>query len=165
MLSRKENQNIVLFPPKEQLSLYVGDCKITGIPFKDSRISTTDFENLIKIVEYAHQNNVQEVYFSPFLFNGNSKEQVVNYVMEHWLNVYYEWRKDQEKVEYFHSKLESLPKLHQSIVRLKFLELDCEGKQPLDDFVYQELHISRTHYYKKKKEAIYWLGLALISSS
>lgn len=69
----------------------------------------------------------------------------------------------EEWLEYFHLKLNSLPKLHQEIIRKKYLERTNDGKFLPDDVVYNELHIGRTLYFIKKKEALYWLGLSLLA--
>lgn len=69
----------------------------------------------------------------------------------------------QEWLEYFHKKLNALPKLHQEIIKKKYLQRGDDGKFLPDDVVYNELHIGRTYYFIKKKEALYWLGLSLLS--
>lgn len=69
-----------------------------------------------------------------------------------------------EWLEYFHAKLERLPKLHQKIIRMKYLELGDDGEFKRDDYVYLDLNLGRSYYYAKRKEALYWLGLALLSA-
>lgn len=69
----------------------------------------------------------------------------------------------QEWLNYFHKKLDALPKLHQEIIKKKYLERGDDGKFIPDDVVCNELHIGRTYYFIKKKEALYWLGLSLLA--
>lgn len=69
-----------------------------------------------------------------------------------------------EWLEYFHSKLERLPKLYQEIIKTKYLDLNEYGEFKRDDYVYLDLNLGRSYYYIKKKEALYWLGLALLSA-
>lgn len=69
-----------------------------------------------------------------------------------------------EWLEYFHSKLERLPKLYQEIIETKYLDLNEYGEFKRDDYVYLDLNLGRSYYYMKKKEALYWLGLALLSA-
>lgn len=109
------------------------------------------------------------------------REAVIDYVMKVWIEKYYEMHlraytnafmdsKESEeksinkaKLEFFHSRLEVLPALHQEIIRKKYLQLESNGRFPIDDFIYSELHIGRSNYYKQKKEALYWLGLSLMN--
>lgn len=149
------------------ITLQIGDCAIHGIPEK---ITIKEFEALIATAKHATANHLENYWFNPNQprqqFNEanikGGERDVVSYVLKRWLNIYMEWRFDEGKKRYFEEQLAKLPALHQAIVTKKYLEVDIEGKQPLDDFVYGELHIGRTHYYKKKKEALYWLGKALL---
>lgn len=68
----------------------------------------------------------------------------------------------QEWLDYFHKRLNALPKLHQDIIKKKYLQRGNDGRFMIDDVVYNELHIGRTLYFLKKKEALYWLGLSLL---
>ncbi|MFY2307210.1 ArpU family phage packaging/lysis transcriptional regulator [Lysinibacillus fusiformis] len=66
-----------------------------------------------------------------------------------------------EWVEAFHSNLECLPELHRKLIQIKYLSKSSDGKYLNDDFVYAELSLSRSVYYRLKKDALYWLGLQL----
>ncbi|MFL0365726.1 ArpU family phage packaging/lysis transcriptional regulator [Pseudobacillus sp. 179-B 2D1 NHS] len=66
-----------------------------------------------------------------------------------------------EWIIYFHSKLNNLPEQLQQIIEKKYLCRGSDGKYPLDQKVYLDLHLSRTVYYIRRKQALYWLGLAL----
>lgn len=66
-----------------------------------------------------------------------------------------------EWVEAFHSNLECLPELHRKLIQIKYLSKSSDGKYLNDDFVYAELNLSRSVYYRLKKDALYWLGLQL----
>lgn len=61
----------------------------------------------------------------------------------------------EEWIQTFHEALKQLPKIHQEIIEKVYLE----RKQ--DPVVYGEMHIGRSFYYYRKKEALHWLGLAL----
>ncbi|MFS0647388.1 ArpU family phage packaging/lysis transcriptional regulator [Siminovitchia sp. 179-K 8D1 HS] len=69
----------------------------------------------------------------------------------------------EEWLHFFHERLIKLPEMHQEIIEKKYLKRRYDGKYTPDDLVYQEMHLGRTVYYQKKKEALYWLGLALLS--
>lgn len=69
----------------------------------------------------------------------------------------------EEWLNYFHEKLSKLPSMHQKIIKKKYLKRGSDGKYTPDELVYHEMHLGRTLYYQKKKEALYWLGLALLS--
>ncbi|MBS4203688.1 ArpU family phage packaging/lysis transcriptional regulator [Lederbergia citrea] len=69
----------------------------------------------------------------------------------------------EEWLHYFHERLIKLPEMHQEIIEKKYLQRGYDGKYPPDDLVYQEMHMGRTLYYQKKKESLYWFGLALLS--
>lgn len=69
----------------------------------------------------------------------------------------------EEWLHFFHEGLYKLPEMHQEIIEKKYLQRGYDGKYTPDDLVYQEMHLGRTVYYQKKKEALYWLGLALLS--
>lgn len=66
---------------------------------------------------------------------------------------------------YFHTKLSTLPEQHQQIIEKKYLRRRNDGKYMSDHKVYSDLHLSRTVYYIRRKEALYWLGLALESET
>lgn len=69
----------------------------------------------------------------------------------------------EEWLHFFHQRLIKLPEMHQEIIKKKYLQRGYDGKYTPDDLVYQGLHLGRTLYYQKKKEALFWLGLALLS--
>lgn len=99
------------------------------------------------------------------------KSEITKYVLKEWLQKYFEMNllkhsnlqgDIKEKLDYFHASLNKLPASHQKLIEMKYLNLEYNGSFPLDDFIYEELCIGKTLYYKQKKEALYWLGLALI---
>lgn len=112
---------------------------------------------------------------------NDEKERFVKYALDEWISKYYEMKLAAEKktttegvenpyshsyqakqwIDFFHSKLHELPELHREIIERKYLQIQVSGSYPIDDFVYSEMHIGRTFYYERKKEALYWLGLAL----
>lgn len=69
----------------------------------------------------------------------------------------------EEWLEKFHTALKSLPEEFKLIIQVKYLECGIDGKPRPDDYIYQELGMTRNPYYEKKKEAIYWMGLNLLS--
>lgn len=105
---------------------------------------------------------------------------VVKYVLNEWIDRYYEIKlqanslqstfdneggdRFQSWLDYFHEKLGGLPEIYQDIIENKYLKIEVDGKYPLDDFVYRELHISRSLYFERKKEALFLLGRALGNS-
>lgn len=113
---------------------------------------------------------------------NDEKERFVKYALDEWISKYYEMKLAAEKktpetegvenpsshtyqakqwIDFFHSKLDELPELHREIIERKYLQIQVSGSYPFDVFVYSEMHIGRTFYYERKKEALYWLGLAL----
>lgn len=101
------------------------------------------------------------------------KKEITKYVLKEWLQKYFEMnllknsslQEDiKEKLEYFHASLNKLPASHRKLIEVKYLNLEYNGKFPLDDLVYGELCIGKTLYYEQKKEALYWLGLALMGN-
>lgn len=59
--------------------------------------------------------------------------------------------------------LNNLPQFHQEIIRKKYLSLDSFGRRNKDITIYNELGIGKTQYYSLKKEALFWLGMLLIT--
>ena len=161
----KTTNNVVPFQPEtisNTITLQIGSCLIHGIP---EQLTVKELETLITTAKYAAAKQLENYWFNPkqsyeIVAKGGEKD-VVNYALQ-WLNTFLEWQFDVEKKHYFTRQLAKLPALHQAIVAKKYVEVDADGKQPLDDFVYGELHIGRTYYYKKKKEALYLLGKALL---
>ena len=113
---------------------------------------------------------------------NDEKDKFVKYVLDEWIanyfvmkltaekkpmaaggpdNLHWNCMQAQQWLDLFHSKLNELPELHREIVERKYLQIQVSGSYSLDDFVYSEMHIGRTNYYERKKEALYWLGLAL----
>lgn len=71
----------------------------------------------------------------------------------------------QKWLDEFHKGLSILPSLHQKIITKKYLERSTDdGSFPLDVAVYNQLGISRTSYYRWKKEALYDLATYLYES-
>ncbi len=113
---------------------------------------------------------------------NEEKDRFVKYVLDEWIAKYFvmklkakkkpmsaggpdrqneKCRQAEQWLDLFQSKLNELPELHREIIARKYLQIKASGSYPLDDFVYSEMHIGRTNYYERKKEALYWLGLAL----
>lgn len=161
----KTTNKVVPFQRKvspSTVTLQVSGCTIHGIP---EHVTVKELETLVAVAKYAEANQFENYWFNPnqsyeAITKGGEKD-VVNYALK-WLNTYLEWRFDEDRQHYFAMRLAKLPTLHQAIINKKYVEVDSEGKQNLDDFVYGELHIGRTYYYKKKKEALYLLGKALL---
>ena len=107
-----------------------------------------------------------------------TEKEVIAYVLEEWIGQYQtvkmqirtdhngnpvdaNSRKAKEWIDLFHETLDRLPDLHKDIIRKKYLEVERDGKYSIDVFVYDELHITKHVYYKRKAEALYRLGSAL----
>ncbi len=158
---------------------------------REEFISSEVFQHLAKIFEYMEKHSLTELDYQNFTSNyvalttlsisADDREAIIDYVMKEWIEKYYkmslrvssnvhfnskeseEKNITREKLDFFHSQLEQLPELHQDIIKMKYLKLESNGRFPIDDFIYTELHIGRTYYYKQKKEALYWLGLSLLN--
>lgn len=109
----------------------------------------------------------------------DEKVKLAQYALKEWVNKYFEmsmkakatvtnfddldnpnseFNQAKRWLELFHERLEALPELHREIIEKKYLE---SASYPPDLYVYTDLHMTRTLYYLTKKEALYWLGLAL----
>lgn len=136
--------------------------------------------------DYLNKNEIREteedvVFYVPSL-NLDNETEVIDYVLKEWFEPYYEMRlkansivvagseqekekkKNQKKLELIEEKLEELPELHREIIQMKYLQPGSEGRFQLDDIVHTSLGLGRTTYYKRRKEALYWLGLSILSS-
>ncbi|RST57398.1 hypothetical protein D5F11_023095 [Siminovitchia terrae] len=112
----------------------------------------------------------------------DEKDMFIQYALKEWIEKYYEMKlkanrsdspfgetdkpndeavQARQWLDFFHSKLNELPELQREIIKKKYLQIEVSGNYPLDDFVYAELHLTRAFYYRRKKEGLYWLGLAL----
>ncbi len=112
----------------------------------------------------------------------DEREMFIKYALKKWIDNYFEMKVRantpktcmdkmdnrsnetnyaREWLDFFHSKLNRLPELHREIIEKKYLKIQVPGRYVIDDFVYGELHIARSLYYVRKKEGLYWLGLAL----
>lgn len=157
---------------------------------REESISSEVFQHLAFIFEYMEKHSLTELDYQSFISTRNTsatmsisvddREAIIDYVMKEWIEKYYKMSvrvnldthvnaKEAEernilkaKLDFFHSHLEQLPELHQNIITMKYLKLESNGRFPIDDFIYTELHIGKTCYYKHKKEALYWLGLSLL---
>lgn len=66
-----------------------------------------------------------------------------------------------EWLDTFNKSLDYLPQLHKTLIVNKYLTRSSDGQFRYDDRVYENMHLSRSSYYRLKKEALYWLGLQL----
>lgn len=67
----------------------------------------------------------------------------------------------EEWIKLFHMQLELLPKLHQNIIKKRYLIRDETGRLRPNWIVQQELNLSETVFFERRREALYWLGLLL----
>lgn len=136
---------------------------------------------LSEILKYMEKEGKRELCYQKFVGEDwgkmnsggkedkiRSKDEVIKYVLEDWLEKYYEEKLkattegvSKDWLNYFYEKLSQLPDLHREIIERKYLKKDYDGRYPLDEIVYNEMHIARGSYYIRKKEALYWLGLGL----
>lgn len=147
-------------------------------------------ENIVTIYKYMEQHGLMEMDYQKFLsiwnFDKNvstsstmvkeeikevsleDQKEVIAYVREEWIDKYQKMKLQEgnliykEKLDFFHECLERLPELQQKIIEMKYLQVEENGRFPLDDFIYPELHIGRSYYYIQKKKALYSLGLSLL---
>lgn len=145
-----------------------------------NRLTKLDYQKFMTINNFDEKKSNRIEKEKGFI-SADNREAVIDYVMKEWIEKYYEMylrahtnaymdSKESEeksmnraKLDFFHARLEALPALHQEIIRKKYLQLESNGRFPIDDFIYSELHIGRSNYYKQKKEALYWLGLSLLN--
>lgn len=136
--------------------------------------------------DYLNKNQListdEETLFHIPSLDLDNETEVVNYVLNEWFEPYYEMRlkansivvagsdqekekkKNQLKLKLIDEKLNELPELHREILQMKYMQPGDEGRFPLDDIVHTSLGLGRTTYYKRRKEALYWLGLSILSS-
>ena len=69
-----------------------------------------------------------------------------------------------EKLDIFNESLETLPKEFQELVSKKYLQRRSDGKLYEDSYVYDTLNLSRTQFYRMKKQALFELGELLYSA-
>lgn len=65
-------------------------------------------------------------------------------------------------IEIFEDKLQQLPTDYKRIIEIKYLQVGLDQNYLSDELVYPELHIPRKTYFKKKKKALFTLGLLLL---
>lgn len=160
-------KKVIPFQRKERVStvtLQINGCNIHGVP---ASMSLKELQNLITTAHFITSQQIKNYWFNENMaqqleavMKGGDQDEVKTALS--WLKDYLTWRFDSAKLLFFNTALEKLPMLHQQIITKKYLMIDSEGKQQLDDFVYGELHIGRTYYYKKKKEALHLLGKELL---
>lgn len=149
----------------EQLRMNINDSmELTGYNEKEFR--DTVIKNLMKnwLNRYADQKfistNIQPKItssISDMPSSGNNQFRSVTEMMA--------IRSADAKrfLEVFHEKLLTLPGDYQNIIEKKYLQVGPDGKWKSDEYVYPELHLSRTAYFNLKPKALYWLGLALLN--
>lgn len=67
-------------------------------------------------------------------------------------------------LNHFHKNLDALPNEFKQIIEKKYLNRLADGRYPSDIKVYQELMLSRTVFYERKKQALEELGIFLYGS-
>lgn len=69
-----------------------------------------------------------------------------------------------EKLDIFDKCLERLPEEFQELIRKKYLQRRSDGKLYEDAYVYDTLSLSRTQYYRVKKQALFEFGEMLYTA-
>lgn len=67
----------------------------------------------------------------------------------------------EEWIDYLHEKLDLLPHDYQEIIQEKYLKRGRGGRLPSDIYVFTQLGLSKTLYYRMRKDALAELGRLL----
>lgn len=145
-----------------------------------NRIAEIDF-NEFKVKNQSISNNKVHSFHIKSINNKNenpglSDKEWADYALSQWIKPYHTiqlkartlgntgdilGKQALEWLALFHNTLDALPNLHKDLIQKKYLEIDRDGKNNLDMFVYDDLQISKNVFYRKKAEALSKLGKIL----
>lgn len=144
---------------------------------EEHHLTEMDYRQFVSIWNFEKQREEEPAEEPSKNYDPKNQKAIIDYVRTEWLNKYHQWKWQANsanpevmklakgKIKLLEDKVNQLSELHQEIIKLKFLEVNEFGEFPLDDFVYQTLHISRAYYYIQKKKALYLLGLSLLQQN